>query len=69
MLEKESKNDLKSFLKELNDTVDELKQYCNTLEALAKNMELKKKILDKKPALQARIEPIRRKFAYLLSDE
>ena len=51
MLEKESKNDLKSFLKELNDTVDELKQYCNTLEALAKNMELKKKILDKKPAL------------------
>jgi hypothetical protein len=44
ILEKESKQDLQSFLTELTDTVAALKSDCPTLVELKKNLNLKKQV-------------------------
>ena len=64
----ESKKDLNSFLAELHDTVEELKRPCQNRAELKKNREKNKEVKARYTQLQARIEPIKKKFEFIMDD-
>ena len=68
-LAKQSKKELSDFLKDLTDKIDELKKTCDNAEMLKRNLELKKEVLANKANLHAKIQPIKSKFHFLMSDE
>jgi hypothetical protein len=64
----ESKKDLQSFLDELHDNVEELKRPCQNRAELKHNREKYKEVKAKYPQYQARIEPIKKKFEFIMDD-
>jgi dynein heavy chain len=62
---KESKDELNSLLTEYSDTVDELKTPPMKLEHLKRNKDLYEEVRAKLHILDARREPIKRKFQYI----
>lgn len=64
----ESKKDLNTFLTELHDTVDELKRPCQNRPELKKNREKNKEVKANMAQIKARIEPIKKKFEFIMDD-
>ncbi len=67
-LKKDAKTDLTSLIDEMRNTVNELKQPSSKLEQLRRNKERYAEVRAKQGELEARLNPIRQKFAYLLDD-
>lgn len=67
-LKKDAKTDLTSLIDEMRNTVNELKQPSSKLEQLRRNKERYAEVRAKQGQLEARLNPIRQKFAYLLDD-
>jgi len=59
---KESKDDLNQLLNEFTDTIDVLKQQTGKLDHLKTNKDLYAEVKKKLPLLEARREPIKKKF-------
>ena len=59
---KESKDDLNQLLNEFTDTIDVLKQQTGKLDHLKTNKDLYNEVRKKLPLLEARREPIKKKF-------
>jgi len=59
---KESKDDLNQLLNEFTDTIDVLKQPTGKLDHLKTNKDLYNEVRKKLPLLEARREPIKKKF-------
>ena len=59
---KESKDDLNQLLNEFTDTIDVLKQQTGKLDHLKTNKDLYAEVKKKLPMLEARREPIKKKF-------
>jgi len=53
----------------MQETVEELKQNCTKLEQLKRNRERYAEVRSKEHLLEARIQPIRLKFAYIMDDD
>lgn len=68
-LVQESKDDLHSLCTEMQETVEELRQHCTKLEQLKRNRERYAEVRSKEHLLEARIQPIRMKFAYIMDDD
>jgi hypothetical protein len=66
---KESKADLNNLLTEFTETIDELKTPPTKLDHLKKNKDLFAEVKAKLPALAARREPIKKKFAFIQDQE
>ena len=66
---KESKADLNNLLTEFTETIDELKTPPTKLDHLKKNKDLFAVVKAKLPALAARREPIKKKFAFIQDQE
>lgn len=67
-LKKDAKNDLNSLIDEMRETVQELKKPATKLETLKKNKMRYQEVRNKQDQLQARLIPIRQKFAYITDD-
>jgi site-specific DNA-adenine methylase len=64
-LKKDAKNDLTSLIDKMRGTVSELKQPSTKLEQLRKNKERYAEVRAEQTQLEARLGPIRLKFAYI----
>lgn len=62
---KESKEDLNNLLNEFTETIEELKTPPTKLEHLKKNKDLYTEVRAKLHILEARRDPIKKKFAYI----
>jgi len=62
---KESKDDLNQLLNEFTDTIDVLKQQTGKLDHLKTNKDLYTAVKNKLPELEARRDPIKKKFQYI----
>lgn len=62
---KESKDDLNQLLNEFTDTIDVLKQQTGKLDHLKTNKDLYAEVKKKLPLLEARRDPIKKKFQYI----
>lgn len=62
---KESKEDLNTLLTEFTETIDELRTPPTQLEHLKKNKDLYNEVRAKLHVLDARREPIKKKFQYI----
>jgi len=67
-LKKDAKQDLNSLIDEMRDTVSELKKPATKLETLKKNRARYQEVRAKQAQLEARLNPIRLKFAYITDD-
>jgi len=65
---KESKEDLNSLLTEFKVTIDELKTQPTKLQHLKKNKDLYNEVKAKLHILDAKREPIKLKFQYILQE-
>ena len=66
---KESKEDLNALLNEFTDTVEELKTPPTQLEHLKKNKDLYNDVRAKLTQLDAKREPIKKKFQYIYEQD
>ena len=64
----ESKKELRDFLAELKDTVDELTQVCQTKEQFKKNSDKLAEVNNRRAQLQGKIDPIKKKFEFIMDD-
>jgi hypothetical protein len=64
----ESKRELRDFITELKDTVAELTQVCQTKEQFKKNQDKLMEVNNRRPQLQGKIEPIKKKFEFIMDD-
>jgi deoxyadenosine/deoxycytidine kinase len=62
---KESKDDLNQLLGEFTDTIEILKQQTGKLDHLKTNKDLYAEVKKKLPLLEARRDPIKKKFQYI----
>lgn len=62
---KESKDDLNQLLFEFTDTIETLKQQTGKLDHLKTNKDLYNEVKKKLPLLEARRDPIKRKFQFI----
>lgn len=62
---KESKDDLNQLLFEFTDTIETLKQQTGKLDHLKTNKDLYAEVKKKLPLLEARRDPIKKKFQYI----
>jgi len=67
-LKKDAKTDLNTLIDEMQQTVEELKQPSQKREQLKKNKERYNEVRAKQHLLEGRIEPIKKKFAFILDD-
>lgn len=65
----ESKEDLSSLLKEFQETIEELKTPSSDLGHLKKNKDKFTEVKNKLAYLDARRDPIKKKFQYILDQE
>lgn len=65
----ESKTDLYTFLQELQDIVAQLKTPCSNHDQLKKNRSDERVVRDRMAIMQARIEPIKAKFAFIMDPD
>jgi hypothetical protein len=65
----ESKDELNGLLTEFHDTIEELKTQSTKLEHLKKNKDLLAEVKAKLPALEARRDPIKKKFQYIQDNQ
>ena len=66
---KDSKKELRDFLQELEDTVQELTQVCQTQDQFKKNRDKLQWVnTERKAELQGKIEPIKKKFDFIMDD-
>lgn len=65
----ESKEDLSSLLQEFHETIEELKTPSSDLGHLKKNKDKYNEVKNKLQYLDARREPIKKKFQYILDQE
>ena len=65
----ESKEELNGLLNEFHDTIEELKTPSTKLEHLKKNRDLLAEVKAKLPALEARRDPIKKKFQYIQDNQ
>lgn len=66
---KDAKHDLNSLLQEFVETVDELKTPSTDLVHLKKNKDKQAEVKSKMGKLDARRDPIRKKFQYIIEQE
>jgi len=66
---KESKEDLNNLLNEFTETIDELKTPPVKLEHLKKNKDLYTEVRAKLNVLDARRDPIKKKFQYIVDQD
>lgn len=64
----ESKRELRDFVTELKDTVAELTQVCQTKEQFKRNQDKLMEVNNRRPQLQGKIEPIKKKFEFIMDD-
>ena len=64
----ESKRELRDFVNELKDTVEELTQPCQTREQFKKNQDKWQEVNNRRSQLQGKIEPIKKKFEFIMDD-
>jgi dynein heavy chain len=67
-LKKDAKQDLNSLIDEMRDTVTELKKPAAKLDQLKRNRARYAEVRSKMDQLQARLNPIRQKFAYITDE-
>lgn len=67
-LKKDAKTDLNTLIDEMQQTVEELKQPSQKRDQLKKNKERYNEVRAKQHLLEARIEPIKKKFAFIQDD-
>ena len=67
-MKKDAKNDLNSLIDEMRTTVHELKQPSTKMEQLRINQEKYAQVRSRQALLEARINPIKLKFAFLQDD-
>jgi len=67
-LKKDAKNDLNSLIDEMRNTVNELKQPSSKLEQLKRNKIRYAEVRAKQTQLEARLNPIKQKFAFIQDD-
>lgn len=65
----ESKEELNSLLTEFHDTIEELKAPATVLERLKQNKDLYAEVKAKLPQLEARRDPIKKKFQYIQDNQ
>lgn len=68
-LKKDAKQDLNSLIDEMKNTVQELKTPSTKLETLKRNKARYAEVRAKQTQLEARLNPIRLKFAYITDDQ
>lgn len=64
-LKKDARNDLTTLIEEMHNTVEDLKLPSQKREQLKKNKERYNEVRAKQHLLEARIEPIKKKFAFI----
>jgi TolA-binding protein len=67
-LKKDARNDLTTLIEEMHNTVEDLKMPSQKREQLKKNKERYNEVRAKQHLLEARIEPIKKKFAFIQDD-
>ena len=65
---KESKRELEEFITELQDTVAELVKPCPSKEDYKRNNDKWMEVNGRKAELQGKIEPIKKKFEFIMDD-